>query len=335
MGCVHRIEAQGTTEQEAALLVGVARTTLRSWSERDRGGAAPRPRGRRPRHADRAQRGAILETLEREGTGIGIPELQRLFPEIARRELEELRARRSYCLRRRGRSSLHSLTWTAPGSVWAADFTNTPCTVDGEVGKLAVVRDLASHSQLLARPSCGERAREVGLALEHLFAVHGAPLVLKQDNGPGFIAEVTRELCAKHGVLILYSPPYTPSYNGSCEAGCGSLKNRAERIAAAAGRAAAWTSDDVEAARLQANASVRVGGPRGPTPDALWRARVPITTIERARFRAVYAGHEAATRIGLGFEEGVALNRADQAKIDRRAIQNALIELGYLELRRR
>ncbi|MCP3918744.1 MAG: transposase family protein [bacterium] len=322
------------TQQEVSRRIGVARTTVRSWVQRDQG-AAPTPRGRRPRHADRAERSAVLGALEQEGTGIGIPELQRLFPEIARRELEELRARRSYCLRRRRRWSMHALRWTTPGSVWAADFTNTPCLVDGEVGKLGLVRDLASYSQLLARPSSGEKAIEVVLALEHLFAEHGAPLVVKMDNGPGYVAEATRELCAAHAVLALYSPPYTPSYNGSCEAGGGSLKNRAARIAAAAGRAAAWTSGDVEAARLQANACVHVRGPRGPTPDALWEAREPIEAQERERFLAVYARCEADARRELEFGDTVALDRPRQAMIDRRAVPNALIELGYLEVRRR
>ncbi len=332
--CVQQIEERGLTQQEVSQRIGVARTTVRSWTQRDQG-APPTPRGRRPRHADRAQRSAILGTLEQEGTGIGIPELQRLFPEIARRELEELRARRSYCLRRRRRWSMHALRWPVPGTVWAADFTNTPCQVDGEVGKLGLVRDLASYVQLLARPSPGERAEEVVLALDHLFAEHGAPLVIKMDNGPGYVAQKTRELCAMHGVLILYSPPYAPSYNGSCEAGGGSLKNRAERIAAARDRPAAWTSDDVEAARLQANACLRVGGPRGPTPNALWEARDAVTREERGRFLVIYARQTAAARRELGFDGDVTPDRSQQAMIDRRAIPNALIELGYLEVRRR
>ena len=56
----------------------------------------------------------------------------------------------------------------------------------------------------------------------------------------------------------------------------GSLKYRAARIAAGAGRPGAWASDDVEAARLQAKQCVRVGGPHGPSPETLWRSRSPI-----------------------------------------------------------
>ena len=315
--------------------MGVARTTLPSWGDRDLSGTCVRARGRRARHAGCAERGEILALLESEGTGLGIPELQRRFSGVARRELEELRARRAYALRRRGQSSLFSLAWASPGSVWAANFTNTPSRVDGQLAKLSLVRDLASQSQLLAMPSTGESAEEVDLALSQLFAEHGAPLVLKLDNGPGYVAERTRELCARHGVLMLYSPPYTPSYNGSCEAGGGSVKNRAARFASARARPDAWTSDDVEAARLQANACVRVGGPRGPTPDQLWAARRTIASCERARFHDAYRDQQAHVRTQTGFDENVTLSRADQAMIDRRAIPKALTQLGYLELRRR
>jgi len=333
--CARALEERGTSQSRATERLGVARTTLRAWSGLDLSGARLRPRGRRPVHAERATRDEILAVLDSEGTGLGIPELQRRFPGVARRELEELRARRAYVLRRRGGSGLLSLTWTSPGSVWAGDFTNTPCLVDGEHGKLNLLRDLASHNQLLAMPSPGERAAEVVLVLEQLFAEHGAPLVLKQDNCPGYIAERTRDVCAKHGVLILYSPPYTPSYNGSCEAGCGSMKNRAARFAAARGSFDAWTSDDVEAGRMQANACVRVGGTSGPSPDDLWAARHRVADEERARLRDVYRVHEAAARTELGFDGNDTLPRTAQAMIDRRAIPKALVELGYLEVRRR
>jgi len=332
--CAESLAERTDSEREVATRMGVSRTTLRAWSEHDLSGARPRPRGRPPQRAERPVRREILGVLDAEGTGLGIPELQRRFPSIARRELEELRARRAYVLRRRGSSGLHTLTWTRPGSVWAGDFTNTPCRVDGEHAKLQLVRDLASYEQLLATPSPGERKEEVTAALERLFAEHGAPLVVKLDNGSGFIADDTYKLCTEHGVLILFSPPYTPSYNGSCEAGVGSVKNRAARIAAAHGRASAWTSDDVEAARLQANACVRVGGRCGPSPDELWAARRRIGDDERERFLAVYRRHEAAAIAELRVEQKLPLPRHVRAMIDRRAIPQALVELGYLEVRR-
>src|SRR5262249_35670091 len=50
--------------------------------------------------------------------------------------------------------------------------------------------------------------------------------------------------CRANGVKILFSPPATPSYNGACEAGVGSIKTRTHHEAARRGRAQLWTCDD-------------------------------------------------------------------------------------------
>jgi len=98
----------------------------------------------------------------------------------------------------------------------------------------------------------------------------------------------TRGLLRRYGVLALYSPPETPQYNGSCEAGIGSIETRAHYIAAQHDRPGAWTADDVEQARPQANETARPQGTEGPTPDELWQWREPITQAERRSFTATY-----------------------------------------------
>jgi len=99
-------------------------------------------------------------------------------------------------------------------------------------------------------------------------------------------------------------------------------------------RTGAWTSDDVEAARLQANQCVRVRGPSGPSPDDLWRSRSPVLPAERAAFQATYRHREARARAEAGTPLDLFLNRAEQAIIDRAAIPAALVQHGYLEIRR-
>ncbi|MBI5527901.1 MAG: hypothetical protein HY897_16345, partial [Deltaproteobacteria bacterium] len=49
--------------------------------------------------------------------------------------------------------------------------------------------------------------------LEHLFKIHGAPLVLKGDGGKDLLvsAEV-KKLLEEYGVTGLLSPPYYPRY---------------------------------------------------------------------------------------------------------------------------
>jgi transposase InsO family protein len=263
-----------------------------------------------------------------------VPALRERFPALARRELEELCARRAYALRRRNRETLHVLTWHRPGAVWALDFTDTPCLVDRLYPKLMLVRDLASRAELESLGVSGESARETVLGLEHSFEVYGAPFVLKADNGPGNISHEARELCERHGVLILYSPPKTPSYNGSREAAGGSLKNRTRRIAAAQGRSAAWTSDDVELARDQMNHCPRPWGQWGPSPAQAWQHRAPITPAEREAFHATYRRHEAEQRELDGIAPGALLTREQQAIIDRAALGRTLRTHGLLEVRR-
>jgi hypothetical protein len=52
------------------------------------------------------------------------------------------------------------------------------------------------------------------------------PLVLKSHNGSSFIADEMRRFLDGWQVRPLFSPPYTPEYNGAIEAGNGALKTR-------------------------------------------------------------------------------------------------------------
>lgn len=116
-----------------------------------------------------------------------------------------------------------------------------------------MVPDLGSGALLLSLPAVTVTAEVVCAALRSLFREHGAPLVLKNDNGSGFIAEATRTLLDAHGVLPLLSPPSTPRFNE----------------ASRHGRPGEWTCDDVEAARGIANATSRPLGAARPRPDEL------------------------------------------------------------------
>ena len=318
-----------TTTEGAASAVGIARSTLGRWQER----AAARPRGRPAVRVDRLTRREILTVIRAEGA-IGVPALQARFPGVARRELEHIRRRCTWAQRLFAPKSL-CLSWTMAGSVWAMDHSKAPAPIDGEFRDFLAVRDLSSHEQLEALPTLNVGATEVVQTLARLFRVHGAPLVIKIDNGSGFIAIEVELLCASEGVLILRSPPYTPSYNGSVEAGNGSMKTRAERRAAAQGRPGCWTTDDLEHARLQANATALPHGPRGPTPDEAWASRKPITPELRAAMHERYRFHVAALAAEMGIAKEVSPSKADLARIDRAAIASALADLDLLNYRRR
>jgi hypothetical protein len=118
-------------------------------------------------------------------------------------------------------------------------------------------------------------------------------------------------------------------YNGSIEAGIGSLKMRTERHATRAAHPGYWTCDDVAAAESEANATARPQGETGPTPNELWNTRRRITAQERGLFqKAVLREREQ-----LGAKED--LSSKEERRMQREAIRRALVEHGILLFSRR
>jgi transposase InsO family protein len=230
-----------------------------------------------------------LGFLDEFGPGVSVACLRENFPFLARAELANLLRRYRRIWRQRHQQPLSILHWTRPGSVWAADHKEAPRPIDGRYPYLLAVRDLASGQQLLWLPVENMTAPITTRALASLLVLYGPPLVLKMDNGPAFTSQAVLALLEAADVMLLFSPPYTPRYNGSIEAGIGSLTTRTENQAARRGYPGQWTWDDTEAARREANALAHPWGEHGPTPDEVWAQRRPITAEERTAFLATVA----------------------------------------------
>ena len=199
--------------------------------------------------------------------------------------------------------------------------------------RLLAVRDLASGPQLLWLPVTDESADAAAAGLEALFREHGAPLVLKSDNGSAFVAEEFGALLDRWGVWQLFSPPRTPRYNGSCEAGIGSMKTRTHYQAAArGGRAGEWTCTDAEAARQEANETARPWGAGGPTPGEVWAGRQRVEEPERAAFAESVRRSEREARRAQGHPAPAVLDRTAQAAMSRVALREALLVHQLLRL---
>ena len=207
--------------------------------------------------------------------------------------------------------------------------------IDGRWPYLLAVRDLASGCQLAWLPVLDETAETTIDALQWLFLEHGPPLVLKSDNGSGFIAEAMRRFLDRWQVRPLFSPPYTPEYNGAIEAGNGALKTRTHDEAARQGRNGHWTADDTEAARRMANELIYPHGPLGPTRQECFRTSPRISLEARAAFGRTVAHEQTQERLKQGYPLDTDLGHAAQAQIDRVAIGRALVEHGYLTFTRR
>jgi hypothetical protein len=291
--------------------------------------------GRPILRAPRQERTAVIDLLNHLGPTIGVPTLRDCFPHLPRAVLTDLLQRYRRVWRSRYHQLLHVLHWQRAGVAWAMDFAQPPNPIDGKYPYLLGVRDLASGQQLLWLPIAHPTADEAVLALAPLFVIHGAPLVLKTDNGSPFCAQAMLAYLRCFDVLPLFSPPYWPRYNGAIEAGIASLKTRTEDHAKRHGRPACWTCDDVEAARLEANATARPKGPEGPTPDRLWDARVLLTADDRTLFGTSVSQERITARVELGLSIEAELAVLDDRAVDRQAIRRALVEHDYLLFSRR
>ncbi|MGH9390570.1 MAG: DDE-type integrase/transposase/recombinase, partial [Vicinamibacteria bacterium] len=324
------------SREEQAESLHLSSRTLRDWHDQwitDR--LSPESRGRPPKEATREDRARMLGLLWVLGPGTGWETLRPHFPGAGRREIRRLLKRTRKLWAKLDRVGALALTWTRPGTVWAMDFTEPPRPIEGRYPRMFLVRDLSSGMTLLALPCEDETAATAVAGLRSLFLEHGAPLLLKADNGSAFIAEAMKALCFAFGATLLYSPPHYPAYNGACEAGVGSIKTRAHHLAARVGRAGEWTLNDVEGARLLANEVGRPFGASGSVPRERWNLRRPIAEAERDFFREDAARNFETERSRRGFTLDREPDDVELASIERAAIARTLEEHGFLTYKTR
>ncbi len=323
----------GLTQSEAAGRVGLCPPTVRAWERGWRKNRlAIKPRGRKLKVTERWMKECILAVYYLAGPGIGLPTLRSLFPGAPKRDLEDMLQRFRAADLHKGGYMLHALRWWKAGSIWAVDHLEPPKPVDNIYPYVLAVRDLASGYQLLALPVMTKNATEVAAALAALFIEHGAPLVLKSDGG--FDAEVIAKLLAQNRVLHLLSPYYYPKYNGSIEAGIGSLQVRAHHEAARHEHPGEWSCDDVEAARLQANEWARPWGYKAESPLEAWMQRAPLTDMDRIALQHQVDLAEPEVRQEMGILPLLEGSKRDERAVKRTAITRALVQRGFLSIRR-
>lgn len=346
----HWIENMGFTQREAADRLKLKPGTLAEWDRRwkqDR--LAIEPVGRPTRDSDWETRQLMIALFHLAGPGIGLPALRGYFPDASKGELKYMLARYRLVHLRRNKVAVHVLRWHTPGTVWAIDFHQPQRPVDGIYPYVFMVRDLASGNNLLSLPVPSRELHHVTAALSALFLNLGAPLVLKSDcefdtsrfaNADADSNKARQglaQLLSEYRVFHLLSPPYTPAYNASIEAGIGSFQTRTHHEAARHGHAGEWNCEDVEAARLQANELARPWGHNADTPDTAWVARSPVSTENRAAFAACVQHVEAEERHQRQQQllEGIPLGPRDEKSCRRVAISRALVAHGLLSFRRR
>jgi hypothetical protein len=328
--------AEGLSRQTIAAGLELPTRTLRFWEQRRRQDAlAARRRGRPVRRSEPEARQAVRAFLEEVGPGIGLPSVQAHFGRWRRVELRELLAGYRREWQAEHGQTVSVLHWHRPGSVWAIDFTEAPWPIDDWWPYLLAVRDLASGQQLLWLPAADLTSATAVAALARLYREHGAPVVLKADNGSAFRARDFQEQAAAWGVSLLYSPPWRPQYNGAIEAGIGALQTRTYWQAARHGDPQRWSSVDVAEARRQANELARPRGARGPSPAQVWEQRERLRLEEREAFLDDVAEWTAAARHRAGIAPEQELEHDEAAQLGREVVSRALVAHGLLSVTRR
>jgi transposase InsO family protein len=328
---------RGWSANRIADRLGLDPTTITDWRRRyddldDRLGVTPM--GAPPLLASPVERKAVLEFITLHGD-LGLRPLMDHFPRLARRDLG--------CLLALARQEAHdtarggwyrAITWHRPGAVWAMDHTEPPTDIDGEFTAVLTVRDLATGCTLAAHAVHTEDAASTIDLLTALFLQHGPPLVLKADNGSAFTAGDTIAFLHRHGVVLLRSPPYTPTYNGACEAGNGTVKHLTHTIACRHGRPGRWTLDDLEAARLWANHRCTEPNQQ-QTPEQRFAQRPAITNDQRIQLHAAIgsATRRRFAQLDVATDTRPANIIADA--LERQAIADALSGLGVYTIRSR
>ncbi|MBL8729713.1 MAG: transposase family protein [Planctomycetes bacterium] len=243
-------------------------------------------RGRKPKELTPLMQTAVRVLHERH-PGWGVRRLREAIPGLPRNAAGRyLRHLRKDAARVR-RSRLCRVSWLVPGAVWAIDGGLLKRRVDGGGRRVLVVVEQHSRRTLCMEPVAGERAEEVQRVLAALFAKHGAPIVLKLDNGPGFIARTLRDFCREHGVTLLFSPVRRPSWNGGCEVRVRWSKDRTEKAWLRRRGAGDYTRDDLATA-------VTLDGTLPPVDEPL-RERFRDTLAQQLRIAAAEKGVDLLT----------------------------------------
>ena len=142
--------------------------------------------------------------------------------------------------------------------------------------------------------------------MAELIERHGAPLVLKLDNGSAFIARRFAAFCRTHGITLMHSPVRCPRWNGTCEVSARWAKDRTE---------AAWRARGGRGDLLQADLDAAVTCV-GTIPR--------IADATRERFRDVLAEQLAAVAAERGLVIALVSRDHVRRSLGRVAIRRAL-----------
>lgn len=126
--------------------------------------------------------------------------------------------------RRPDKKEVRLLEATRPNQVWSYDFVHDSCAT-GQRLKILTVTDEFTRESLAVEVATRLRARDVIVVLDRLVRQRGAPVALRSDNGPEFVAQAVQRWLGARQVQTAYIAPGSPWQNGYGESFNGRLRD--------------------------------------------------------------------------------------------------------------
>ena len=212
------LEKEGVSQRRSCGLAQVSRSVRRYCSVRQPDtGLEERIRalaGQHPRYGYLR----IWALLRRAGEGVNRKRVHRLWRKL---KLQVPRRRKK---KRYVSSGQVPLRAEHPNHVWTWDFVYDT-TADGRTLRCLTISDEFTREGLAIRTRRRFPAARAIDVLEGLVAEHGAPLFLRSDNGPEFIAAKLKSWLAAHGIQTRYIEPGAPWQNGYGESFNGKFRD--------------------------------------------------------------------------------------------------------------
>lgn len=210
---------RGVSERRACALMSTARSALHYESrliEKDAPALAAMSilSAQYPRYGYRR----IHVFLERQGHRMSIDRAWRLWRKSGLQVPRKRSRKRVALARPRPQAPL------AAGQVWAYDFVFDACA-NGQQLKCLTVIDEFTRECLAIDVAGSIRSGRVIEVLAQLISIHGAPKILRSDNGPEFVSKALLKWAISQNLDIALIDPGKPWQNGTTESFNGKFRD--------------------------------------------------------------------------------------------------------------
>jgi len=201
--------AKGFSLRHACRLLGLNRSSVQYQKRPDRN--ADLRQALRAFSQKKRRRGAVKawDFLRRRGLQAGKNRIHRLW----KQERLQVRKRASKKRKPPGSRKAALLLASYPGHVWSVDFL-FDATAGGTKLKILTVGDDFTRECLAIEVATSLPSSKVIATLDRLVKQHSAPVFVRMDNGPEFIAHALKAWLAGQGATTHYIDPGSPWQNG-------------------------------------------------------------------------------------------------------------------------